>query len=148
MNGYAWDGYEWMTCLQHMPFSKQQSWKLSGLRRTWSVPTKICCLKICKTCLLCSSKLLSAEKTCKIWFKHSQKSSGHQTQLGKSCRSCRFVGLLAFLFSASRRDSREHSNHGSFCRQFYCDLLCLYVNVFNMFYDCWKMICLCNDSLG
>ena len=136
------NGYEWMTCLQivathaFLKTAELEAFRCPFLSicETRTAPTKICQVrrhtKHIKTCLLCISKLMSAEKTCKKWLNHLQKSSNHQTSMGvlsvlsilsilRPSWSC--LSLFRLL-----NNSRERSNHKQsrviFCGQ-YCLLL-------------------------
>ena len=70
------DGYEWMTCLQILATrallktAEREAFRcpFSGVCGTRTANKDLPGLKTCKTCLLCISKLMSAEKTCKKWL--------------------------------------------------------------------------------
>ena len=127
----------WHVCkfLQHVPFSKLQSGKLSGVRFQVSVeherPTKICQAWRHAKHACFAFPNWSAEKTCKKWLNHLQKSSSHQTSMGVlSVLSILSIlrpswSCLSSLFRLLN-NSRERSNHKQsrviFCGQ-YCLLL-------------------------
>ena len=135
------NGYEWMTCLQivathaFLKTAELEAFRcpFSSICETRTAPTKICQVrrhtKHIKTCLLCISKLMSAEKTCKKWLNHLQKSSSHQTSMGVlSVLSILSIlrpswSCLSSLFRLLN-NSRERSNHKQ-SQVFFCGQYCL-----------------------
>ena len=131
------DGYEWMTCLQILATrallktAEREAFRcpFSGVCGTRTANKDLPGLKTCKTCLLCISKLMSAEKTCKKWFNHLQKSSNHQTSMGVlSVLSILSIlrpswSCLSSLFRLLN-NSRERSNHKQ-SQVFFCGQYCL-----------------------
>ena len=85
--------------------------------------------KTYKTWLLCISKLTSAEKTCKKWLNHLQKSSNHPTSMEVlSVLSILSIlrpswSCLSSLFRLLN-NSRERSNHKQ-SQVFFCGQYCL-----------------------
>ena len=133
------------TCLSQNCRAGSFQVSVSSICETRTAPTKICQVrrntKHIKTCLLCISKLTSAEKTCKKWLTHLQKSSNHPTSMEVlSVLSILSIlrpswSCLSSLFRLLN-NSRERSNHKQsqvfFCGQYCllstvvicCDLLC------------------------
>ena len=138
------NGYEWMTCLQIVAtHAFLKTAELEAFRCPFQVSVKHeqpqqrsarfeeiqNISKHIKTCLLCISKLMSAEKTCKKWLNHLQKSSSHQTSMGVlSVLSILSIlrpswSCLSSLFRLLN-NSRERSNHKQ-SQVFFCGQYCL-----------------------
>ena len=139
MNIYEWIWVDDMfanccnTCLSQNCRAGSFQVSVSSICETRTAPTKICQVrrhtKHIKTLLLCISKLMSAEKTCKKWLNHLQKSSNHQT----SMEVLSVLSILSILWPSWSclsslfrllNNSRERSNHKQ-SQVFFCGQYCL-----------------------